>query len=277
MNKAEAANTGKPRAACWSSAMNVLFLALFPVVLWLFQGSAALAATALVLMFLLATALRLILVGQLAAQRYDAAQIARRPRFPRKIVGSVLIGVVVLILAGHHFASLALPILMGALATGLSLAAFGPDPLRDKGFDNPEMVARIEADRIVSGIEDALAHATHRVAGLGDTDLTRRTQAAQDMVLRLIRSLGNEPADIMRLQKPATKFARLLQAEVDRLETCWEGEQYLFARRRYVAKLEVMSESFETHLRKGGARSGQDAYDLEADILLDRMRHESAA
>jgi hypothetical protein len=261
----------------FDSGLNVLFLAAFPLMMWFFQGSAVLLVTAIVQLALFSFALRLISQGQKLHRDYDASQVARRPLFPRKVAGSVLIGLMVLVLAGHHFVSLGIPAALGLLATGLSIAAFGPDPWKDKGLDNPEVIARIETEEMIVGTETALRRLSDRIADLGDADLRRRTEAACGMATRLLRTLASDLTLTGKLAKPTEKFAEILGTEVTRLEEAWEGEQYLFARRRYVAKLDVLAESFETRMRKLGGRRLGDAFDLEADLLLDRMRRDSAA
>lgn len=261
----------------FDSGLNVLFLACFPLVLWFFQGSTALLVTAIVEMALFSFALRLISRGQKIQRAYDEATVAHRPRFPRKVVGSVLIGLMVFVLAGHQFVSLGIPMLLGGLATTLSIAAFGPDPWKDKGLDNPEVIARMEADHMIQASEKRLKSLANRVEQLGDADLRLRTEASCDMAGRLLRALGHDPALTQKLQKATGKFAEILETEIGRLEESWEGDDYLFARRRFVAKLQVLGESYEERVRKmGGTRRG-DAFDFEADILLDRMRKDSAA
>lgn len=264
----------------FNSGLNVLFLAAFPLLLLLFQGSPSGVFTAVLALFLLGMALRLISRGQRLQKDYDAAVNAERPRTPRKLMGAILIGVFVLILSGHHFVSLHVPLLMGCLACGLAIAAFGMDPLKDKG-QTLSVVEPVEeaslADKAMAAPAKRLQALTDRIAALGDADLSRRTAAARDMVLRLARTMINDSGDPRIMRKPIGKFIEILQAEIDRLEGSWEGEEHLFARRRYVAKLQVMSDSFEEHARKKSARRGRDAFDLEADLLLDRMQHETAA
>ena len=261
----------------FDSGLNVLFLASFPLVLWFFQGSMVLVVTAILQMALLSFALRLISQGQKIKQAYDAASVAKRPKLPRKVLGSVLIGVVVLVLSGHHFVSLGIPMALGLIATGLGIAAFGTDPWKDKGHDNPAVVARMETDQTLTDAEGKLTILVRRITDLGDTDLHLRTQGAADMVMRLLRATAQDPEMTRRLQKPTEKFTQILATEVERLEDAWDGEKYLFARRRFVAKLAVVTEGYETHVRKLGDRLGGDAFDLEADLLIDRMRSDSAA
>ncbi len=263
------------------NGLNVLFLAAFPLVLYLFQGSSVSVFTAVLELLLLAFALILIAQGRKYQAEYEAAKTAMRPGFPRKVCGSILIGLMVLILAGHHFVSLHLPLLMGVIATTLSISAFGIDPMRDKEGPEPGTApaeTTPATDGFVDEAEARLQEIADRVAMLQDPELTRRTAAARDMVLRLVRAMDRKGKGARRvLQKPVTKFAEILSLEVDRLEADWSGEKACFARRRFVAKLQVLAESFETHARKRSTRGGRDAFDFEADLLLDRMQTESAA
>ncbi|CUH78763.1 hypothetical protein [Tropicibacter naphthalenivorans] len=264
-------------AANFDSALNVMFLAAFPLLLWVFQGSFAGVATALVEIWIFSIALRLISRGQKIQREYDAAQVAHRPRLPRKLLGSALIGVMVLILAGHQFADLLFPLVLGVFAMGLSVAAFGLDPMTDKGLNDPEVVARIEIDTAMEAIEAKLAIVADQVASLQDADLTRRTEVARDMVVRLARDNVSDIKGFRRVRKPVEKFSAMLSEEAERLIASWDGEDYLFARKRYVAKLDVMTDSFATRARKNGFQAGRDAFEMEADMLLDRMPRESAA
>ncbi|WP_157772707.1 hypothetical protein [Pseudoponticoccus marisrubri] len=269
--------TTAPDDAAFDSWLNILFLAAFPLLLWLFRGSFAGVATALMALWIFSIGLRLIAHGHRLHQAYDAAPVARRPRLPRKILGSALIGVMVLILAGHQFATLMPPLLMGLTGMALSLAAFGPDPLRDKGEQQPVNSAALEVEAAQARLEDVLVELTDRIAALQDADLTRRSEATRAMVLRCMRSIGHTPEERARILKPVTRFAEMLETETARLEDAARREDFRFARRRFVAKLDVMAESFEERARRHGLRGGRDVFDMEADFLLERMPRESAA
>ncbi|MDA7426252.1 hypothetical protein [Thalassococcus lentus] len=257
--------------------MNILFLAAFPLVLWMFQGSAVLIATAVLQLFLLSCGLRLIARGLISEARYDAAIAAHAPKWPLKLMGACLIGVTVFLLAGHHFYTLFVPAMLGLASVGLTIAAFGLDPMKDKGMENREEVACMVLASQIDQHELDLASAVHRIAGLGDADLTRRTEAAQDLLYNTIESAREDTEILQRSQKPIAKFVRIIESEVDRLENSWEGDDYLFARRRFVAKLDVLIESFGSFARKSGALEDKDFLDDEAELLLDRMPQESAA
>ena len=116
-----------------------------------------------------------------------------------------------------------------------------------------------------------------QIVQLKDADLTRRTDAMRTAVLRLLRAFSANPAELTALEKPLSKLLDMAAFEADRLADSWEGEQRNFARRRYIAKLTALSNAFETRVRKQRSAAGRDAFELEADLLLDRMARESAA
>jgi len=253
------------------SSLNFMFLAAFPLLLWVFQASFSGIATALAILWLLLLALRMISVGQRIEFDYERAEVARAPRLPRKLIGTLLVGVVVMILAGHKFDSLLTPILAGAVAFMLGRAAFGGDPRHDKGAERARDLAALSA------ADDALVELADRVAALGDVELALRVEKTRDRILRTMRcSIDNEgTAD--RIERPTHKVIGMLGGEVSRLETSWNGQEHLFARRRFLAKIEMMADSFEALALRCGMLPDRDPFDRQADLLIDRMPRESAA
>lgn len=259
------------------AGLSVLFLAALPLILWVFQGSALGLIFAVLQFGLFALALRLIARGLETTRAYEAARVARRPKVPQKLVGSALIGLVLLILAGHQFQTIFMPLGCGLVGFALSVAAFGIDPMKDKGFDDPEELARRRLELWLTETETLLEEARARVSGLGDTDLTQRTTAHLDGVMQIVRIVGSDPLQSERMPSALTKFAEILTREVLRLEGDWDGPSNVFARRRYLAKLKVLVTMVEDISLKSGLRAGKDAFDMEADLLLERMRAGAAA
>ena len=253
------------------SGLNFLFLAAFPLLLWVFQDSFAGIATAIALLWVYSLALRLIAAGQQIHHDYDHAEIARAPRVPRKVIGSILIGLVVLILAGHKFDNLWIPALTGVLAAGLALSAFGLDPMRDKGS------GRARREAALDSVEAALASLADRVAALDDATLTLKIETARRLVLTPMRQFAGDPRTADRLDRPARRVVEIMEQEIDRLEAAWNAQGHVFARRRFLAKLDIMTDSFESFAMQNGIRSARDAFERQADQLIDRMPRESAA
>ena len=255
----------------FDSRLNFMFLAAFPLLLWMFKESFASVATAVALVWVLSFALRLISVGQQIQYDYDRAEVARAPRIPRKLIGSVLIGVVVLVLAGHRVDNLFVPVLAGGLAIILSFGAFGRDPRHDKGQD------KAQAQALLDDVETAMASVADRVAALDDAELTLRIEAARTNIMRPMRRSLRDAQTMTRVSGPSRKVIDLITNEVTRLEASWHGKGHAFARRRFLAKLEVLTESFEMLARQCGVPAARDAFERQADLLIDRMPRESAA
>ncbi len=93
--------------------------------------------------------------GTLAQEAYEARTISRRPAFPRKIAGSLLTGAG-LALGGIGHGLLA-PLIFGILGAVLHFAAFGPDPMRDKGMAG---IDPFQTDRVARAVTDAETYLT---------------------------------------------------------------------------------------------------------------------
>ncbi|NNK77593.1 MAG: hypothetical protein HKP40_02660, partial [Litoreibacter sp.] len=91
--------------------------------------------------------------GLTAEEAYNSRTIARRPALPRKMLGSVMIGVGVglaTFTSGILSASL-----YGVIAAGLHLFSFGFDPLQDKGVEGAD---DFQSDRVVRAVDEAEKH-----------------------------------------------------------------------------------------------------------------------
>lgn len=260
----------------FDQSLNILFLAGFPLVLWVLQGNTTGMLTAFLLMGMLSLAVRLISAGHRAHRRYDAQPLAHRPRLPRKLIGSVVIGGMVFVLAGHHFANLMIPAGLGVASILLSVLAFGLDPMVDKGVNDPELVQRLETQALRQTVEGSLTQVTDRIALLGDAEVTRQTEATRSMIKRVVRAMSDSPKELARILTPVQTLTDLLNQEAMALEQAQLDDGFRTARRKYLAKLDAMSRSFESRARKRGARNGRDARDFDADMLLERMPLDAA-
>lgn len=259
------------------SGLNILFLAALPMLLWIFQGSFSGMATGIAMIWTLSVALRLISTGQKIHRAYDAATSARPPRLPRKLLGSALLGFVALILAGHRFDALLLPVGCGVAAAILSLIAFRPDPMTRKGCPESAQPRDQTETLQVSALNDRLTAISDTLEPLSDADLLRRTEALRLTVTQhLTKAIGDE-ARFDRVLALADRIATMIEAEAPRLLAAQGHTDQTFARRRFVAKLETLFETFEDRARKLTGPARTDAFDEEAQRLLDRMPRESAA
>ncbi|WP_372833513.1 hypothetical protein, partial [Puniceibacterium confluentis] len=252
--------------------LTLLYLAACPLFLWYLDGAVISMVSASVLLGLFALALWLVAEGSRLHAAYDAAEVAVHPRLPRKLAGSALVGVLVAILAATQFSE-TLPVLAcGAIATGLCVAAFGADPMQDKGSNDPMVLQRQRTRDVSLSAMRLLADLDQKIDSLDDSELRHCTTAVRHVVERCLRALARDPQGLGPLCKPLMKFLDMALREADRLQVSWSDESRSFARQRYILKLAAMIEIFETRARRQRVAAGQDSFELEADLLLDRMK-----
>ncbi|UMA65055.1 hypothetical protein LVO79_00835 [Roseivivax marinus] len=274
-------STRRPRSrmkAVQRNAENlpVLMLAALPLLLWLFDGSPARMVGALFHFALMGAAAWLIAEGHEAHRRYDAATAAPRPRVPRKLLGACLLGLMVFLLAAARFTEVVTPLCFGLAAAGFAIAAFGLDPMQDKGLTDPDYLAAREADALMTRTDAALRDVVDRVAALRNDPLTMRSEAMHGAVLRLLRAMGTEPRALLALRAPIEKFVLMAEAEAARLEADWPRNP-AGAGHTYATRLSALTAAFEAGARQRRQRDCPDAYAMEADLIVERMRSERAA
>ncbi|MBV2359919.1 hypothetical protein KUH32_09045 [Thalassococcus sp. CAU 1522] len=258
--------------------LGALFLAAIPVLIWPFGADHFSMTTAAVMMGFLGLALHLIGNGLALQNAHRADPSNPLPRLPYKAFGYLLIGLVVFVLAGHKIDGLLPASLCGILAAGLAFAAFGPDTLAQNASRAEESAVETDDSPDPAGsTAGQFDLIIGRVARLGDTDLTYRTESARDRVIARLRTAAASHAETPKGEKATAKLLRLLDAEVARLETQWDGSGSQFARTRYVAALDALVSAFENMMHRRVASPKEDIYDREADLLLNRMPRESAA
>ncbi|MFD1341642.1 hypothetical protein [Litorisediminicola beolgyonensis] len=273
-----------PRVSSYSGSLSstadtglpLLFLAACPMLLWLFDGSATAIGAVGVHFGLIALAIRLITRGRIEKARFDAAKSATRPRVPRLILGAMSLGFLVFLLAAGQFTTLVPALGFGVAGTIASLGAFGVDPLRHKGLDDPEYLARKEAEHVIATADAALVKAVTRVAQLDEPELTLRIESVRSAMLRLLRACGTQPDEVANLRKPLERFIELIAAETERLETEFAIEPKT-AGRRYAARIALLSDGFEARARQKKSRTSADAFAFDADLLAERLEERHAA
>jgi hypothetical protein len=216
--------------------------------------------------------------GLLAQEAYEARRVARRPAIPRKIFGAVLTGAGLALggwgwADGGGAAGLAAPVIFGLLGAGLHLAAFGPDPLRDKGAEG---VDRFQSDRVARAVDEAERHLTamaEAVRGVGDRALIARVAGFQDTARAMFRTIEADPRDLTAARRylgvyllgardAAMKYADLRQSRDD-----------AEARAAFIALLDDLEGNFAARTRSLLQNDRSDL-DVEIEVLRDRLARE---
>ena len=239
-----------------------------------FQPPAAmatdLAATAILLL-----AAWLTREGLRAHEAYDARPVARRPAIPRKIFAAVLTGAG-LAVAGWAGEVLA-PAIFAVLGAALHLAAFGPDPLRDKhaggGAGEAELFQTDRVARVVAEGEGHLAAMAAAIRATGDRVLVARVERFAATARAMFRIVEADPRDLTAARRYLGVYLQgARDATAKYAELALRGGDPK-ARADYVALIEDLETNF-TARTEALMRNDRTDLDVEIGVLRDRLARE---
>lgn len=258
--------------------VNVLFLIPF-----LFAGRAFLQDPAGLLRDLGAFAVLMLAVwltreGLLAQEAYEARRAARRPAMPRKIFGAVLTGAGLALggwgwADGATAAGLAAPVIFGLLGAGLHLAAFGLDPLRDKGVAGVDSYQSGRVARVVDEAERHLGAMAEAARATGDRALIGRVARFQDTARAMFRTIEADPRDLTAARRYLGVYllgARDAAVKYADLRAVRDDPQ---ARAAFIALLDDLEGNFAARTRSLLENDRSDL-DIEIEVLRERLARE---
>ncbi len=254
-----------------------MVLATCPLILWLLDGTVAGFASALLIIMLFGIGLLCLSVGQRTHIAYDMAEVAERPKIPFKLIGSAIVALVVGLLATTKIALPAIPLLIGLSTFILCLISFGLDPMRDKGMDNPTMRVRMVNQNLHQEFDDRCEELLLALGRLEDDDLFERTRASVNTVLGLLGTIDDASPKLQRIAPSVSKLIDKMQSEVTALIETPNGRVTPFQRRKFLVKIQTLVDTFETRARNSGIGEGRDNFELQTDLLFNRMNRYHAA
>lgn len=210
--------------------------------------------------------------GTRAHQEYDDRRIARRPAIPRKIFGAVLTGAALALAASISQPGL-LPLAFGAVGGLLHLAAFGPDPLRDKGAEGidsfqTDRVARAvdEAERLVAGMKDAILRANDRM-------LESRVDRFADTARAMFRTIEADPRDLTSARKYLSVYLAGARDATVKFADFYAQSRDPKARADYESLLADLETNFASRTR-ALIEDNRTDLDVEIGVLRERLQRE---
>jgi len=169
---------------------NVLFVPAIVLVATTFWGGAITMATGLAGAGVLTLAAWLLRSGLRAEAAYNARKIARRPALPRKMLASALTGIgAALAVIAHEPSNILSALILGCVGAGLHLAAFGIDPLKNKGMEGVDTFQQDRVARVVDEAENHLTAMSDAILRAGDRGMERRVEQFQRTARELFRTV----------------------------------------------------------------------------------------
>jgi hypothetical protein len=212
--------------------------------------------------------------GVRAEDAFAERKVARRPAIPRKIFGAVLMGAGVgLLIFGGQW-NVAAALIVGAVAGALHLAAFGLDPLSDKGLDG---VDRQQTDRIARKIDEAeqvLAQMTDAIKRARDSALETKVRAFEDTVRALFRQVEADPRDLNQARRYLGVYLQGARDATVQFVDLYARGRDPKVRADFEAFLSDMDTNFAKRTR-AMLSDDRTNFDVEIEVLRDRLTREN--
>lgn len=209
--------------------------------------------------------------GSLAQAAYDARKVARRPAIPRKIFGSALTGI------GLGLAGLAggvtEALIFGVLGAGLHFAAFGADPLSDKGMEGIDAHQTDRAARAVEEAEETLAEMADAIRRAGDRHLVDRVARFAETIRPLFRAVQDDPRTLSAARRYLGIYLTGARDATVKFADFYARGRDAQARSDYEALLDDLESQF-TLRRAALLEDNRTELDIEIEVLRERLERE---
>lgn len=252
---------------------NLMFL---PAIVLLFSGlfKGAMGLTlALSGAGLLALGAWLLRGGLQAHAAYDARKVARRPAMPRKMAAALLAGAGICAGALSHDSGVIAAALFGIATTGLHLAAFGVDPMSDKGMEGVDSFQQDRVARVVDEADEHLNAMTDALRRTSDRALLDRMSQFQSTVRGLIRTVEDDPRDLTAARKYLGVYLQGARDASVKYADLQARSDASAARADYLALLDDLEVNFAAKQEKLLVDDQSDLT-VEIEVLRERLQRE---
>ncbi|MEO0401558.1 MAG: 5-bromo-4-chloroindolyl phosphate hydrolysis family protein [Pseudomonadota bacterium] len=252
---------------------NILFLPAIPMMFLALNDGAIGLTLALISAAILTLAAWLLRGGLQAQAAYVSRKVARRPAIPRKLFSSVLTGIGIAVAAYRSEPGLVAPLLFGVAATGLHIAAFGIDPLKDKGMEGIDTFQQDRVARVVDEAESYLNAMTDAIKRAEDRKMELKLEKFQTVARDLIRTVEEDPRDLTAARKYLGVYLMGARDATAKFADIYARTRDAQARSDYSALLDDLGENFDARTRKLLIEDRSDL-NIEIDVLRDRLQRE---
>ena len=220
--------------------------------------------------------------GLRAEVEYNARKVARRPVFPRKLAAGVLTGLGIGTAAlktevmGAMFQTepgLAAPALFGLVAMLLHLAAFGIDPLKNKGMTGIDTFQQDRVARMVKEAEKYLAEMSQAVSRTNDRKIEARVERFQATARDMFRTVEEDPRDLTAARKYMTVYLLGARDAAIKFADLYSRTPDPAARSDFEKLLDDLEQNFAARTRKMLLDDRSDLT-VEIEVLRERLERE---
>ncbi len=251
----------------------LMALAVVPVVAAFVQPGAVAVAVNLLAGAVLFGGAWLTREGLRAEAAWAERRVARRPAVPRKMLGSVVTGLGVLLAAMTGAAGLLPALVYGVIAGALHFVSFGPDPMRDKGVEG---VDAFQTDRVARTIEEAekyLAAMQDAVLRARDREAQTRVAAVAQTARAMFRTVEDDPRDLSRARKYLGVYLMGARDATIKFADLYAATRDAGAKADYLTLLDDLQRGIDSK-RETLMLGNRADLDVEIEVLRDRLKQD---
>ncbi|MEM6759967.1 MAG: 5-bromo-4-chloroindolyl phosphate hydrolysis family protein [Pseudomonadota bacterium] len=252
---------------------NLMFLPPIPLLFFALSGGAISLVLGLFGAAALALGAWLLREGLRAEAAYAERKVARRPKLPRKFLAAALAGLGITIAAFDQNGGLFAPALFGVGTVALHLAAFGFDPMSDKGMEG---IDTFQQDRVARVVDEAEAHLTAMTDAMkraGDRQMEMRLEQFQGAARTLIRTVEDDPRDLTAARKYLGVYLLGARDATAKFADIYARNRDPQARADYETLLNDLETGFAQKTEKL-LDSDRSDLNVEIDVLRERLQRE---
>lgn len=213
--------------------------------------------------------------GLRAEAQFNARKVARRPTVPRKLLAAALTGIGTALAVIAHVDTIGIlsGVIYGIITTGLHLAAFGIDPLHDKGMEGIDTFQQDRVARVVDQAETHLATMAQTVQGARDREAANRLAQFSDTARDLIRTVEEDPRDLTAARKYLGIYLQGARDATAKFADIYARTRDAQAKADYLALLDDLDQNFAARNTKSLLADRSDLT-VEIEVLRDRLARE---
>lgn len=211
--------------------------------------------------------------GLRAKAAYQERRVARRPAIPRKLFAAVLTGVGVALAAFRNDGQIVASGLYGICATVLMIAAFGLDPMRDKGMEGIDTHQQDRVARAIDGAEEHLSAMQDAIKRVRIRAIETRVERFALTARDLFRTVEEDPRDLTSARKYLSVYLQGARDATVTFADLYARTGDDVAKADYLTLLDDLEDNFAKRTQK---LLSDDRTDLtiEIDVLRDRLARE---
>lgn len=225
---------------------------------------------------LVGAAVWLLREGLTAEAAWQARRVARRPAIPRKVFGAVVMGAgLALGVQAPEIGTIGAAVI-GIVGAVLTLAAFGIDPMRDKGMEGIDSFQQDRVARAVAEGEKYLTEIRDTLNRAQDSRLIARADRFTATARELFRTVEQDPGDLAAARRYMGVYLMGARDATVKFVDLWTRTRDDRARADYEALLTDLEENFTARTRSL-IEDGREGLEIEIDVLRERLEREGVA